>query len=164
MAPEGTEGAPLPGILVRSVGKGRVVYFAAGVDAALWSYSYPYQRRVMARAIEHAAGGPYPIRVQAPMSVQTTFFEQSLPQGRRLVLHVFNGTVTSAHHGLPAAEVPLREESLPVHGITVRFREKPPKRFRVEPGALAVRVRKEGAETVVELPPLDLHAMLVGEY
>ena len=97
------------------------------------------------------------------MSVQTTFFEQSMPQGRRLVLHLFNGTVTSAHHGLPAAEVPLREESLPVHGIKVRFREKAPKRFRVEPGGLAVQVRKEGGETVVELTPLDLHAMLVGE-
>src|SRR5439155_1059569 len=46
LAPEGSAKPPLPAIVVRRFGKGRVVYLAAGLDAALWSYSFPYQRRL----------------------------------------------------------------------------------------------------------------------
>ena len=42
MTPEGWKGPPLPGAIARQVGKGKVVYLAAGIDAALWSYAYPY--------------------------------------------------------------------------------------------------------------------------
>ena len=54
MKPEGRD-RTLPAGIVRTFGKGRVVYLAAGMDAALWVYAYPYQRRLLARAIEWAA-------------------------------------------------------------------------------------------------------------
>jgi len=163
MAPEGVKGTPLPAVVARAFGAGRVVYLAAAVDAALWSYAYPYQRRLLPRALTWAAGGPPPISVTAPMCVQATFFTQTDGDGRRLVLHLFNGVNTTANHGLPAADVPLREETVPIHGMAVRFERDVPKRFHVEPGGREPRVRKDGAATVVELPPLELHAMLVGE-
>ena len=56
MKPEGSNQS-LPAGLVRTFGKGRVVYLAAGIDAALWSYAYPYQRRLLARAVVRPGSG-----------------------------------------------------------------------------------------------------------
>src|SRR5206468_10708802 len=106
----------LPAAVLRRFGAGRVIYFAAGLDAALWGYAYPYQRRLLARALEWAARAPAPLSVAAPMCVQASYFTQTGPEGRRLVLHLFNGLNTTADHGLPAMEVPLREEVVPIHG------------------------------------------------
>ena len=110
-------------------GDGRVVYLAAAIDAALWSYAYPYQRRMLAQALTWAAGGPFAISVAAPMCVQATFFTQTEKDSRRLVLHLFNGINTTANHGLPVSDVPLREETVPIHGITVRFEKEAPSDF-----------------------------------
>jgi hypothetical protein len=164
LLPEGQGKRPLPAAVARTFGAGRVVYLAAALDAALWSYAYPYHRRLLARALAWAAGAPYPVAVVAPMCVQATFFAQTDRDGRRLVLHLFNGVNTTANHGAPAADVPLREETVPIHGISVRFDKEVPRRFHVEPGGVEPRVRKEGEATVVEMPPLELHAMLVGEW
>jgi hypothetical protein len=163
LLPDGGRDRPLPAAVLRRFGEGRVAYFAAGVDAALWSYSYPYQRRLLAGALEWAARVPAPVSVTAPMGVQATCFLQSDRAGRRTIIHLFNGLNTTANHGLPAADVPLREEAVPVHGIEVRFHRDVPKAFRCEPGGRPVRVRREGETAVVELPPLDIHALLVGE-
>ena len=164
MTPEGWKEPALPAILARTVGAGRVVYLAAALDAALWSYAYPYQRRLLTRALEWAAGEAFPIMVAAPMCVQATYFTQTDKEGRRLVLHLFNGVNTTANHGLPVADVPLREEMVPIHGIRVRFEKDAPKRFHVEPGGVEPKVRKEDTATIVELPPLEMHALLVGEW
>lgn len=97
------------------------------------------------------------------MSVQATFMEQSNPSGQRTIVHLFNATNTTAHRGLPNVEVPLREETVPIHGIRLRFRGNAWKRFHVEPGNMAVQTIREGDETLVNLPPLEIHSMLVGE-
>jgi hypothetical protein len=164
MTPEGNDKPYLPAAVVRSYGKGRVVYLAAAVDAAMWSYAYPYQRRLMARALEWAASKPAPVSVAAPMCVQATYFKQSEKDGRRLIVHLFNGMNTTANHGKPGLDVPLREEVIPIHGIQIRFTDKAPKSFHLEPGNRPVQVRREGNAAVVTLPPLEIHAMLVGEF
>jgi hypothetical protein len=161
-APPGTP--PVPAVIVRSFGNGRVVYFAAGVDVALWSYSFPYQRRLMARAIELAAGAPPPVRVVAPMCVQSTFFEQSDAKGRRTVVHLFNGLDTAAGHGLPRSEVPLREETVPVHDIRVRFSGPAPRRVHIEPASVEVKTSQYGDATELDVPPLKVHLMIVAEW
>jgi hypothetical protein len=43
------------------------------------------------------------------MCVQATFFTQQDKAGKRLIVHLFNGLNTTANHGLPAMDVPLRE-------------------------------------------------------
>jgi hypothetical protein len=118
----------------------------------------------LARALKWSARTPPPVSVTAPMCVQAGYFVQKDGQGKRLVIHLFNGVNTTANHGLPAMDVPLREEVIPIHGITVRFARDVPKSFRCEPGAREVQVRREGGATVVEVPPLEIHAMLVGEW
>lgn len=163
MLPEGSKKPPLPALVTSFFGTGRVAYWAAGIDAGLWSYAYPYQRRLLARSLAWAADQASPITVQAPMCVQATFYRQQNKAGRRVVIHLFNGLNTTANHGLPAADVPLREETVPVHGIRVRYTGDVPKSFRVEPdGVEPICERAEGV-AVVSLPPLEVHAILVGE-
>jgi hypothetical protein len=52
--------------------------------------------------------------------VKKTFFTHIDKAGRRLVIHFFNGLNTAANHGLPATDVPLREETISIHGMRVR--------------------------------------------
>jgi len=163
LKPEGADGT-VPGAIARTFGKGRVVYFAAGVDAAMWSYAYPYQRRMMSRAMEWAAGAPFPVRVEAPMCVQATFFEQSGAAGGRSIVHLFNGIDTAAGHGLPKAEVPLREEAVAVHGVRVKFAGATPRRFHIEPGGAEPQVTRRDGEVEVACPPVEVHCMLVAEW
>jgi hypothetical protein len=119
---------------------------------------------MMSRAIEWAAGGPFPVRVEAPMCVQATFFEQSDPVGKRTIVHLFNGIDSAAGHGLPKAEVPLREEAVAVHGVKVSFRGDAPKRFHIEPGGIEPQVARREGSVEVACPPLEVHAMLVAEW
>jgi hypothetical protein len=163
LTPAGWKHPPLPAIVARTVGRGRVVYLAASLDAALWSYAYPYQRRLLAGAIAWAAAAPPPLEVQAPMCVQTTFFRQSVGSGHRTIIHLFNGLNTAAHHGAPAAEVPLREEVVPIHGMRLRLRGQRPGRIRVQPGDAEPLQHLDGPDTLVELPPLELHYLVVIE-
>jgi hypothetical protein len=156
--------AKLPAVISRQHGAGAVIYFAAAIDAALWSYAYPYQRRLLARAMTLLAKELPPVSVQAPMCVQVTMTRGVEPQSKRLVIHLFNGVNTTANHGNPAVEVPLREETVPIHGITVRFEKEAPRRLRVEPGDVVPLVQSHAGHTLVTLPPLEIHSLLIAEF
>jgi hypothetical protein len=156
---EGNDQLSVPAGVARTFGSGKIVYLAAALDAALWSYSFPYQRRLLARSIEWAAAKPFDIHVDAPMCVQTTFFRQQSDGMSRTVIHLFNGINTTGGHGFPASEVPLREETIPIHGIAVRFIQNLPKRCHYEPNGIDVPIRNGH----VRLPSLDIHGMLVAE-
>lgn len=107
---------------------------------------------------------PPPVHVVAPMCVQATCWTRTEGDRKQLVVHLFNNLDTTAHHGQPGTGVPLREETVPVHGIRVTFTGAVPKKFHVEPGGLVPKVAREGTSAVVELPPLEIHALLVGEF
>ena len=85
--------------------------------------------------------------------------------GQRLVVHLFNDLNTTAHHALPADDVPLREETVPIHDIGVRFDP------QLSPGPGSPGARGPGARDDrdaprairVIVPKLDVHAMVVAE-
>jgi hypothetical protein len=154
-----------PAVLTRTVGRGRVVYLAAGFDAAYYLYPYPYQRLIVADAIRWAAGPvPQPVTVQAPMCVHATAVRQRVGAGERLVVHLFNDLNTTGGHAHPADDVPLHEEVVPVADIRITLRLRDAVRgVRLEPDGLDLpAVREDGAVTVV-VPRLAVHAMVVAE-
>lgn len=153
----------IPAAAAGEFGKGRVVYLAAGLDAANYSYGFPYQRVLLSRAIQWAAGQPFAIRVQAPMCVQATFWEQADATGRRVIIQLFNGLNTTSDHGLPEVDVPLREESVPISGVQIRLTGLPIQRFHLEPEGQELKPGHAGEELVVDIPPLAVHAIVVGE-
>lgn len=158
-------GAPeLPAVMTHTHGKGRVVYLAAGFDAAYYLYPYPYQRLVLKHAIQFAAGGPPPVGVAAPMCVHSTVMRQERDGSRRLVVHLFNDANTTGGHALPADDVPLREEVLPILDIRVMFRpEYRVRRARLQPEGKELEVKATPAGNVVTVPRLEVHSMVVAE-
>ena len=80
--------------------------------------------------------------------------------GARFILHFFNGLNTTANHGLPAVDVPLREETVPIHGIRVNLGNQAFRQVFVEPGHRVPKVVDPNGP-VLELPPLEIHQMLV---
>jgi hypothetical protein len=153
-----------PGIVTKNHGKGRVVYLPAGFDAGYYQYSYPYQRLILKEAIAWAANGVTPpVTVQAPMCVHSTAMRQS-KDGERLVVHLFNNVNTTGGHAFPNDDVPLREETLPVHGIRVTFRPGTKiQAVRLQPDGKALEMTESPNGIVVTVPRLDIHAMVVAE-
>lgn len=160
--PEGSR-EPFPCVSMGEQGKGRVVYFAAGLDAAYFSYSLPWQRVVLARAIQWAAKTPHAVEVQAPMCVQATFWKQQDKDGQRRIVHLWNGLNTTAGHGAQEMEVPLREEAVAIHGIELRISGPAPARVLAQPGNLPVGIRTEAGTTILSVPPLAVHLAVVME-
>ena len=128
----------VPGVVARPHGKGRVVYFAAGFDAAYYLYAYPYQRLLLARRdrlgrLRAAAGR----RRGADVRPFDRDAAVEGPARERLIVHLFNDLNTTAFHALPDDDVPLREEVVPIHDIRVKFA--PRYRFRGPPRARGTR-------------------------
>jgi hypothetical protein len=160
---DNTKAEELPAVVAHKHGTGRVIYFAAGLDAAHYLLSYPYYRIVLTRALHAAAGSAPWVRVIAPMCVQAAVMRQDRA-GRRLVVHLFNDLNTTAGHGLPAEEVPLREEVIPIHDIRVAFnRGYGIKSVTLQPEGRGLKVETVGGEDRVTVPVLAVHAMVVAE-
>jgi hypothetical protein len=160
MRPDGLDESS-PAIITGKFGKGRVVYMGVGLDHAYYSYAYPYQRRLLARAIEWAARQPFDIEVHAPMCVQSTFFRQSTTEGNRVVVHLFNDVSSTGNHGRPGLDVPVREEVVPIGGIRVLFRNSNVRDVYLEPEHLRLDARQTPAGIEVSVPSLGLHSMVV---
>ena len=144
-------------------GKGRVVYFAAGIDAANFTYAYPYHRIVLSRAVRWAACAMYPVEVKAPMCVQSTFWRQEDSKGKRLIVHLWNGLNTTSDHGQQDVETPLREEAVAIHGIELRLRGVKFSRIHCEPGGAVLEARSDHDTMVVTVPPVEVHSAVVFE-
>ncbi len=154
----------LPAVIARQHGKGRVVYLPAGFDAAYYQYAYPYHRLVLRACIDWAAAAPPPVQVAAPMCVHATTMRQTDEQGQRLVVHLYSDLNTTAFHALPDADVPLREEVVPIHDIRVTFsKDYPIRRVHLEPAGTELAVKTVDGQTQVNVDRLDVHAMVVAE-
>ncbi len=153
---------PLPAIVSRTFGSGRVLYFAAGMDAANYLYSFPYHRVLLRNAITSVAATPPPITVEAPMCVQSTFMRQR-KDGERLIVHLYNDVNTTANRARPEDDVPLREETIPIHDIRVAFRGYRLGKVMLQPENLELPARAEGDVVRVTVPKLDVHSMVVAE-
>lgn len=160
--PGGEKGERIPAVITNTFGKGRAVYFAAGIDAANYNYSYPYHRVLLKNAITWAAATPVPIAVEAPMCVHAVSMRQK-KDGERLVVHLYNDVNTTANHARPEDDIPLREETLPIHDIRVSFRDYKIGRIHLEPGGIELSPQTNGDTISVTVPRLDIHAMVVAE-
>ena len=154
----------LPGIISRNHGKGRVVYFAGGLDAAYYLYAYPYQRLALVHATRWAASAPQPVKIKAPMCVHSTIMRQQIKGDDRLIVHLYSDLNTTAAHAFPNDDVPLREEVVPIHEIQVTFGpEYVLSRVHLEPQGIALEAHDTSEGTMVTVPRLDVHAMVVAE-
>jgi len=161
----GGDSSKLPAVISRTHGKGRVVYFAAGLDAGYYLYAYPYQRLVLKHATCWAASAPHSISITAPMCVHSTTMRQQIDGAERLVVHPFSDLNTTAAHAFPNDDVPLREEVVPIHDIQVTFGPQYRlQRIHLEPEGVNLETRQTPESATVTVPRLDVHTMVVGEF
>lgn len=154
----------LPAVVSHKFGKGRVVYLAAGFDAAYYLYPYPYQRLILKHAIRWAASAKPTVTVEAPMCVYATVMRQADDEGERLVVHLFNDLNTTAHHALPNDDVPLREETVPIRNIKIRIAsDLHVGDIFLQPEGRKLPRKMEAAHVTVTVPVLDVHTMVVGK-
>jgi len=158
-----SSGHSLPAVVSNIHGKGRVVYFPAGIDAAYYLTPYPYERVMLRQAVEFVAPNPAPIEVDAPMCVHAVAMRQN-KNGQRLVIHFFNDVNTTAFHGMPADDVPLREESLPIAGAKLRLYGYSVKQVRQEPAGTVLQTLAFANNAIeIVVPTFDVHVMIVVE-
>ena len=161
-APHATpDAAPTPAIVTRQFGKGRVVYFAAGLDHAYYGYAYPYQRVLLTNAIRWAANSTPPVEVEAPRCVHSTVFRQEKQGQSKLLVHLYNDVNTTAFHGLPNDDVPLREETLPIHDIRLKLHGYRVQQAKQQPEDRSLSLAVEGTSTSITVPRLEVHSVIV---
>ena len=92
-----------PAVVVNSYGKGKVVYFPGQVDRLFYRIGHPDYERLLLNSLYFVAGRPTVI-VEAPTTVEATFFQQAEPG--RLIIHLLNHTYgqlfpapTTSHYG-----------------------------------------------------------------
>ena len=81
-----------------------------------------------------------------------------------MVVHLFNDLNTTAHHALPVDDVPLREETVPIHEIEIAIDE----RYQVsravqQPEGIELQINKNEVGSAVLVPKLEIHSMVVLE-
>jgi len=158
-----------PFITARSYGKGRVVYIAANLGFQYCSHNtWPHIRRLLTNAVRYAAGGRLPpCAAQGPLHVQMTVFRQ--PELKRTIVHLLNDP---APHGYPpftkqewerhfSSFDRCKEEVVPVFNLPVRLFGRFARVYTVPGEALPATI--DGDYTVVTVPRLDTHIMVVGE-
>jgi len=149
-----------PAILTSNFGKGRVVYFPGREDTIYADYGQPDYKRLLANAVKWAAGTRAPLEVEAPSTVEATISRQV--KENRTIVHLLN--YTSA--GIPRAKDTTMQETIPVHGITVRM--KVPKAQNVQKTYLAPEMEEpkctiKDGYAEIKVPRLDIHCMVVLE-
>lgn len=173
-----------PAIIVSEYGKGRVVYFPASVDKAMFFYPDGYARQMLANACAWVARDDKPpFEVEAPLVLTTTFRTQ--PSEKRYVVHLTNNASSWGQHsiyqklaalpeelekqwGFPAQSelrgtYPAREEIVPLHDIKVTCRVPGITKATQQPENVPLKLEKTGDGVVVTVPKIGMHSMVVFE-
>lgn len=147
-------------VIETSYGQGKVLYIPADVSWSFFRYGHEYLARLMELALRQVASEPPPVEVQAPTVVE------AMPhlQGDRLVVHLLNDiSSTGRSQCVPGESLYLRREVLPIHDITVTFRDRSLKRFRLVPGDTVLEPTQTPDGLAVTVPRLDVHCLIVAE-
>lgn len=173
-----------PALIVSSFGKGRVVYFPAGVDKAMFYYPDAYLRQLLTNAcLWSAADSPPPVEVSGPLLLAATFRRQ--PEKGRIVVHLLNDHSSYGRHSIYQKLAPLpielqkswgfpnqselrgtwpvREEVIPLCDIKVRCRLPGIRKATLQPENVALPLTRRDGVVEVVVPKLDMHSMVVFE-
>lgn len=146
------EKTDIPGVLVRSVRAGRVVYFPWDIDRTFWEMMSPDHGIVLANAVRWAANEEQPLRVEGPGLLDVAVWKQR----SSVTAHLVNLSNPMMLKG------PFRE-ILPVGPQRVRVRlpegaKALGVRFLV--GETRARWRQSGAWVETTTPAIGLHEVV----
>jgi len=150
------EVTPHPSILVRHNGKGRVVYFAAPVDAAYAEYGHPDHKRWLANAVRWAAGEGPNVEAIAPTTVEVVTWE--IVETGELRVHLVNRTAAGPARSRSA----VIQETFPVLDLKLRINGS--RRFSaatLQPAGQKLSLANHDGAVEVTIPRLDTYGIVV---
>jgi hypothetical protein len=142
----------IPGVMVRSAGAGRVVYFPWDIDRTFWELMNQDQGMVLANAVRWAANEEQPLRVQGPGVIDVALWKQQ----SSITVHLVNFSNPMMMKG------PFRE-ILPIGPQKVRV--KLPDGVKAREVKFLVSAakalwRQSGAWIETTTPPIELHEVV----
>jgi hypothetical protein len=142
----------IPGVIVRSFGAGRVVYFPWDIDRTFWEVMNQDHGVVLANAVLWTANEEQPLHVKGPGILDVSLWRQTVS----VTAHLVNLTNPMMFRG------PVRE-IIPVGAQTVRLRLPEGKKARavsnLVSGATA-HWRQRGVWIETTVPRIDLHEVV----
>ena len=146
------------GLLARELGKGKVVYSPADLGQAYFCFNHPLGRALLVEAMRWAASQRPPLRVEAPLAVETVLYRKD----KALIVHLLNDISSFGRSAAPNPEAfgGFRSEVIPIHDIRVGL----PGAFTqvlAEPDGSSLNPVERDGVTWVTLPLLEQHAMIV---
>ena len=142
-----------PGVFLREVGKGRVVYFPANIDRTFWDVLAGDHALLLRNAVLWANNEPGPLEVEGKGVLDVALWSQK----DSITAHLVNLTNPMMLKG------PIRE-IIPLSGQRVSIRL--PKdgrrvsRARLLVAGSEVPFREEGGAIVVQVPTIELHEVV----
>jgi hypothetical protein len=159
-----------PGIIVNNYGKGKVVYFAGQIDRLFYRIGHPDHEKILLNSVLWAGGEPI-LKVDAPNTVEVTFFEQE----RRKIIHLLNHTydqlfpapTTGTHGYFSRGIIRAVTNVIPVSNLTVHFNTPNGSNVQKIYSMLTKKVvphRVEGQKTVFNISKLTEYDAFVIDY
>ena len=142
----------IPGVMVRSAGAGRVVYFPWDIDRTFWEVMSQDHGMVLANAVRWAANEEQPLRVQGPGVLDVSLWKQK----SSITAHLVNFSNPMMMKG------PFRE-ILPVGPQKVRVRLPDGVKARDVKFLVSetkAQWRQSGAWIETTTPPIELHEVV----
>jgi hypothetical protein len=149
-------GTRSPGVYVRRVGNGRVVYFPGDLDRTFWQVLAVDHGMLLRNAVEWATNEAPPVKVEGKGILDVALWEQKAS----MTLHLVNLTNPMMWRG------PVRE-IVPVPGQKIALRIPPNRRVRRVHLLVAARdvpYRAAGDSIHLETPSIGLHEVVAVDF
>ncbi len=145
-----------PGVYIRQVGRGRVVYFPFDLDRTFWEILDVDHGKLLRNAVLWASGEPQPLTVRGPGLLDVSLWRQK----ESMTVHLVNLTNPMAMKG------PVRE-IIPVSSQQLRIAIPAGKRIAAAHLLVAERevpYRQQNNAVELEVPSVDLHEVVALDF
>ncbi len=142
----------IPGVIMRSYGQGRVIYFPWDIDRTFWEVLCVDHGKLMRNAVQAAINGPQPVRVDGPGVLDVTVWKQR----DSITVHLVNLTNPMMMKGPIRELIPLSEQVVRLRlptGTQV-------KKVSLLRAGITPVTSREGDELVVRVPVVLDHEVV----
>jgi len=145
-----------PGVFLRQVGRGRVVYFPFDLDRTFWEVLNVDHGKLLRNAALWASNEPQPLTVKGPGFIDTSIWRQK----NSITVHLVNLTNPMAMKGPLREIIPLSRQQL---SITVPASARVAKVHLLVAGG-EVPYKREGDLIRLDVPSIDLHEVVAFDF
>jgi hypothetical protein len=145
-----------PGVFLRQVGKGRVVYFPADIDRTFWEVLNTDHGKLLANAVVWATNEPAPLSVEGRGVLDISVFGQQ----SSMTVHLVNLTNPMMMKGPVREVIPLTAQQ-----VRIRIPEgKQVGKARLLVAGNPVEFRQDGDAIVLTVPSIAVHEVIAVDF